>query len=241
MSDKKRTVQIALTIAFLCLAGWVGSTAAQTPTASDVGAAETDAFLTRWNEQRNQGFLSAALWTMIHNYRDLRQADAVLTGMHPYLQALDDYQNGNPATWSRLGGTRGFKSTVAKWLNSPETSIRAFAAIVLGVSGDRAYAQQVAKLMRNPIKTADDEEPIDRGRAAQALGMMGATEYQTQLADFLNSANQFDRVGAIYGFGYLKAKDQELAIGRLLYDKNEAVRTAAEESLGWMDEPQTAQ
>lgn len=237
MFSSKRTVFAALIVAILIGAGSAGAVRAQASKAQTASATETDQFLTRWNEPRNKAFMDSALWTMIHDYHDVRQVNAVITGLHPYFQALDDYQNGTMTTLARIGGIAAFKASVANWLDNPEQAVRAFAAILLGVSGDRAYAPQIAKLMRNPIKTRRNHEPIDRGRAAQALGMMGAIQYQTQLADFLNSSNQFDRVGAIYGFGYLKAKDQELAIGRLLYDKNEYVRTAAEEALGWIDEP----
>lgn len=178
---------------------------------------------------------------MIHNYRRVDRITAVFTGMRPFLDAIEKYQNGDNQALARVGGLRAFKDQLAASLQSPEPSVRAFAAILLGVCGDRAYAGQIAKLLKPPALVALDREPIDRGRAATALGMLGATEYEPRLAEYLNSANVYDRVGAIFGFGYMKAKDQSLAIGRLLYDKDEAVRTAAEEALGWIEEPQSAQ
>ena len=67
-----------------------------------------------------------------------------------------------------------------------------------------------------------------------ALGLVGAQEYTSELVNLLNSSNEYDRVGAAYGLGWLGAKDQAKAVAKLLHDKDEGVREAAKESLEMM-------
>lgn len=59
-------------------------------------------------------------------------------------------------------------------------------------------------------------------------------EYIPNLVALLNSHNKYDRAGAAYGLGFLKAKDQAKAVAALLNDEEENVRAAAKESLEMM-------
>ena len=67
-----------------------------------------------------------------------------------------------------------------------------------------------------------------------ALGLIEAKEYIPNLVVLLNSSNEYDRAGAAYGLGFLKAKDQAKAVAKLLNDGEESVREAAKESLEMM-------
>lgn len=196
---------------------------------------EVDQFLKRRKDPRHRQLIDDAGWALMHNYSDSTLAKAALESLATFQDALDKYEQGDASALAQLGGLKGIKNTVAGWLSDGDPEVRGFAAIWLGVSGDRAYARHLAKLMND--KTEPDAENLrrDRGRAALALGLMGANQYTPQLVDMLNASNEFDRGGAAYGLGYLKAKKYETTIGRLLYDKDESVRTAAEEALGLMD------
>ena len=67
-----------------------------------------------------------------------------------------------------------------------------------------------------------------------ALGLVGAKEYASNIADLLNSENSYDRAGAAYGLGLLGARTHAKAIAKLQDDKDDAVRETARESLQMM-------
>jgi HEAT repeat protein len=105
---------------------------------------------------------------------------------------------------------------------------------MLGICGDRAYATQLGNLLKHTEYSSNDLLQYDRGRAAMALGLVGATEFTSALTALLRESNEYDRTGAAYGLGFLKAKDQAGAIAKLLDDEDENVREAAKESLEMM-------
>jgi len=78
------------------------------------------------------------------------------------------------------------------WLKDNDQAIRAFAATMLGISGDQSYSPLLAKLLVRKEQNADDLI-YDRGRAALALGLLQAKEYGKDLVTMLSSANEYDR------------------------------------------------
>jgi len=187
-------------------------------------------FLSRLKQERLRNLYQSATWTLSHDYRDFKHMEEVLTYVQHFMEALIAHQQGNSASLSKLGGLKGFKDQMAAWLNDNDQAVRAYAAIMLGICSDRAYAKQLGNLL---ARTDDRDELIqyDRGRAAMALGLVGAQEYTSRLVKLLTSKNEYDRVGAAYGLGFLTAKTQAPAIAKLLKDKDEDVREAAKESL----------
>jgi hypothetical protein len=117
--------------------------------------------------------------------------DEVLKHFQKFFEALVEYEKGSASLLSRLGGFKGFKDKLALWLNDDDQAIRAYAAVMLGISGDQAYASQPADLVKPGRRKRDDRPQYDRGRAAMALGLVGAIEYAPRLADLLKSLNEY--------------------------------------------------
>jgi len=195
---------------------------------------DVDEFLSRWKDQRHTNLLANATWTLTHNYSDSKRVGEVLDTVKSYFEAFEKYERGDRSSLAQMGGVKAFKDKLAGWLDDDDQAVRAFAAVMLGISGDNSYAPQLANLLKGREYKHSDRLHYDRGRAATALGVVGAKEYIPALVALLNSSNQFDRSGAAYGLGFLKAKDQAQAIAELLNDKDERVRTAAKESLELM-------
>jgi len=195
----------------------------------------TDEFLARWKDERNRKLLGAAFWTVSHDYADYKHSKEVLMPVQLYLIAIAKHEKGDRAPLSQLEGIKAFKDRLASLLNDEDQSIRALGAVLWGISGDKAYTSHLARLLkrRGP---ASGGPRYDRGRAAMALGMVGAKEYTLELVNLLKSSNSFDRSGAAFGLGSLRAKDQRKAVARLLNDADENVRNAAKESLEMMRE-----
>src|SRR6185295_14402623 len=105
-------------------------------------------------------------WTLIHDYRDLKSVEEVLKYVQSFMEALDTHQKGNSTPLKTFGGLKRFKDQMALWLNHDEQAVRAYAAVMLGVCGDRAYANQLGDLLKS--RKYDDKDLIeyDRGRAA---------------------------------------------------------------------------
>ncbi len=192
------------------------------------------AFLTRLKQQKLRNLYEGATWTLIHDYRDSKHMEEVLKYVQSFMEAMVADEKGNPANLSKLGGLKGFKDQMAAWLNDNDQAIRAYAATILGICGDRAYAKQLGALLQPRPNGRNELIQYDRGRAAMALGLVGATEYTSRLVRLLRSTNEYDRAGAAYGLGFLTAKTHAPAIAKLLDDKDENVRDAAKESLEMM-------
>lgn len=191
-------------------------------------------FRTRLKQERLRNLYYSATWTLTHDYRDFKHMGEVLNYVQSFLEALLADEQGNSASLSKLGGLKGFKDQMVAWLNDNDQAVRAYAAIMLGICGDGAYAKQLANLLK--ARPDDPHELIqyDRGRAAMALGLVGAKKYTSRLVNLLTSENEYDRAGAAYGLGFLTAKTEAPAIAKLLNDKDENVREAAKESLEMM-------
>lgn len=188
-------------------------------------------FLVRFGQERHRNMFQSATWTLTHDYRDFKRMEEVMNYVQSFFKALDAYEKGNPAELAKFGGVKRFRDQLAAWLTDNDQAVRAYSAVMLGICGDRAYAKQLATLLKNRKYGAKDLIHYDRSRAAIALGLIGAKEYTSSLAGLLKSKNEYDRLGAAYGLGYLTAKAHAAAIAKLLDDKDESVREAAKESL----------
>ena len=191
-------------------------------------------FRNRLKQERHRNLLEGATWTLIHDYRDFKHVEEVMKYVQSFFEALDAHAKGNSDSLSKLGGLKRFKDQMAVWLNDNDQAVRAYAAVMLGISGDRAYAGQLGNLLKPRKYGQDVLVQYDRGRAAMALGLIGAKEHESRLVGLLKSKNEYDRSGAAYGLGFLAAKAHAKAIAKLLDDKDESVREAAKESLEMM-------
>src|SRR5215475_14246846 len=184
---------------------------------------QTDEFIKRLKDERALGLMESATWTLIHDYSNKSRIDEVLDTMKSYFEAIEKYERGDRSSLEQMGGVKAFKDKMAALLAEDDQAVRSFAAIMLGVSGDRRYAPQIAKLLKE-INQEDKFGRYDRGRAAIALGLLVAKEYTSDLAVLLRSDNHYDRSGAAQGIGLMGAKDQAKAVALLLDDDNEDVR-----------------
>jgi HEAT repeat protein len=190
-------------------------------------------FLGRWKDGRNQKLVGGALWTASHSDDiDEKQTAEALERVHMDVQAI---RNGDPSALEPRA-IKAFKERLSRLLEDGHQGIRALAAVLLGVCGDTSYASGIAVLLEARAVTGGLPR-FDRGRAAIALGLLGAKEYTLDLVVLLKSSNSFDRSGAAFGLGALRARDQEKVIAQLLNDEDEQVREAAKESLAMMREP----
>ena len=189
--------------------------------------------LARWKDPRNQKLVGGAFWTMAHDYADTRHIDEVAASVERYVTAVQKFVNGDGTPLAKLGGFKAFQKYLSGLLNDEDEAVRALGATLLGVCGDSSYADQLATLLK-PRKQLREMPRYDRGRAALALGLVGARQYMPSLVSLLKSRNPFDRSGAAYGLGALKATEHRRAVAMLLNDPEEDVRTAAKESLAMM-------
>jgi HEAT repeat protein len=195
--------------------------------AQDPAAAE---FLARWQDKRIGKHLGGAFWTAAHDYTDRNHMKEV----ERFVAAIANVAQGDGSKLAQLGGMKAFKERLSVMLNENEPT-RALAATLLGACGDKSYTDQIAALLK-PRKPERDMPRYDRGRAAMALGLLGAKQYTLDLVRLLKSSNDFDRAGAALGLGALKATEYRRSVAALLKDSHEGVRNAAKESLEMMRE-----
>ncbi|HJQ67804.1 MAG TPA: HEAT repeat domain-containing protein [Blastocatellia bacterium] len=149
---------------------------------------ETEFFIKRWTDEKYKDYMDRATWAFIHDYSDKENVDQTLETMTSYFEALDKYQKGDPAPLKQLGGVKAFKDKFAALLSHRDQSARGFAAIVLGICGDRAYAPRIAKLAATRRQKRDYRD-YDRGLAAIALGFLEAKEHAKTVALLLKDKN----------------------------------------------------
>ena len=193
----------------------------------DQSAAE---FLARWKDKRIGKLVGGAFWTASHDYTDRKHMKEV----ERFVKAIAEFDKDNGAMLAELGGMKAFKERLSVMLNENEPT-RALAATLLGVCGDKAYADKIATLLR-PRKSERDMPRYDRGRAATALGLLGAKQYTLDLVKLLKSPNGFDRSGAAFALGALGATEHRSKVAALLNDSEEGVRIVAKDSLEMMRE-----
>jgi HEAT repeat protein len=190
---------------------------------------KTDEFLKRLKDEKHSNILGALTWTLTHDYEDLERMEVVLLTSERYLNAVAEYEKGDSTELQRLGGIERFKDQLATWLDDSDQAIRSFAATMLGVSGDQAYAPQVAKLLVRKVQ--DPDRQYDRASAARALGLIQAKEFGKDLVPMLASSNKSDRTGALDGLAWMGDKEHAPAVAKLLNDDDEDIRATAREAL----------
>ena len=183
---------------------------------ADSADEEITALLRRYSDPKHANMLQSAMWTLTHDYADLKRVHEVLSSFEKFMGALQQHAGGNKPPLDSLGGLKAFKEKVASWLGDSDQSVRAFAAIVCGINGDRESIPLLLKIVKR--KDADDEysQIYDKGRAAIGLGLLGATENKADILPFLKSKNDYDRSGAITALTLLGAKEHAKEVAALL-------------------------
>ncbi len=189
--------------------------------------AAADAFIKRMKEPGPAALMQSAIYSLTHDYSDVNKSDLVMKKAETFIGALGRYENGNPDALKEFGGVTAFKEQCAAWLKDEDQSIRAFAAVMLGLAGDKNYAPNLSELLKDRKMLPREKGRYDRGRAAIALGMVGATDRAPQLAKLLTSSEFNDRQGGALGLGFMNAKEYAPEIAKLLKDKESNVRNDA--------------
>lgn len=216
----KFLLTISLSILFLFLTEVNCQETAQKSTKQPVQSSTNVVdLIQRFQKPENVNILQGALWTLTHDYADLKHTQEVLQTFQNYFEAFSKYQSNDATSLEKLGGINSFKEKFSALLKDEDQAVRAFAAVILGISGDKNYAPQVAELLK---ERKDEKDPLiiyDRGRAAMSLGLLGEKEYLPQLISLLQSKNQFDRQGAISALIYFGAKEYSKDVAAILTNK----------------------
>ena len=158
--------------------------------------------------------MSGLTWTLIHNYESKPELDRALKVFEEVALALADNK---PTTIRKFKGPVGLKEKLKGLMGSKDQTVSGFAAYMLAIVGDPAYAPHIAALLKNDAKrTPAGRESTIRGQAAGALGILGARQYIPQIALLLDSPNHYDRRGAVPALALLKATDYADRIAALL-------------------------
>jgi HEAT repeat protein len=181
---------------------------------------EIISFLERFKKPEHLNLLQSALWTVTHDYTDRKHMQKVLEIFQNYIEAIGKYEAGDPVPLEKIGGVKALKEQLAIWLKDEDQAIRAFAAVIIGISGDKSYAPQLANLLKKEDHKDHPLSIYDRSRAATALGMIGAKKYMSDVVPLLKSKNQYDRAGAITALEYFGAKEYSKEIADLLINKD---------------------
>lgn len=178
--------------------------------------AEQDWQEIRERVQANANFLNDYSWTLIHTYESKEQVDEVLKLLEVLFQAT---ANNNRDILKPIGGLEGFFGRFLALMDSEDDSVAAFSARVLAVTAGKRYIQQISGLLDKPDKKANkDWQPprTIRGQAALVLSFLGASEFKERIAKLLESPNDYDRSGACFALGELKATEYANQIASLL-------------------------
>jgi HEAT repeat protein len=171
--------------------------------------------------------MSGLTWSLIHNYESKSELDRAMKLFEEIALAL---AVNNPATIRKFKGPLGLKEKLNRLMGSKDQTISGFAAYMLAIVGDHAYAPHIAGLLKNDaMRTPAGRESTIRGQAAGALGILGARQYIPQIALLLDSPNHYDRRGAVTALSLLKATGYADRIASLL-TKNDP------EAYDWDDE-----
>lgn len=167
------------------------------------------------------GVFASNMWTLTHTYKSKAEVDNVMSFLQKFFAAL---QSNDKAQLQEIGGAKGFKDKFSEFLKSKDDTVKGFAAIVLGIAGDQAYAPPIAVFLDERDKSFTEQFVyplvVYRGQAATALGIMGAKEYTPKIALLLKSRNDYDRSGAISALSYLGAKEYSKEVANLLTNKD---------------------
>lgn len=167
------------------------------------------------------GVIVSNIWTLTHNYKSKTESDDALKYLQNIFAAIESKDE---ARFQKMGGVKAFKEKFLEFLKSEDDAVKGFAAIVLSIIGDADSVPPIAALMeeRDESFTESFTHPAVsyRGRAATALGILGAKEYTAKIALLLKSQNSYDRTGAISALSYLGAKEYAKEIVAILTNKD---------------------
>lgn len=173
----------------------------------------------RFRDRAHVSMLAQAMWTVTHDYADHKHMEEVVFKSFPeYMEAMEKHLQGDRAPLEKLGGIAGFREKLVLWLNDPDQAIRAFAAVIAGISRDREIIPHLVKLMNKKEGEERFSRVYDRGRAAMALGFMRAAEYKPDILQLLKSQNEYNRSGAIAAITLLGAKENAKDVAAILTD-----------------------
>ncbi len=177
---------------------------------------EIEFFVARFKQLEHLNVLQGAMWTVTHDYADFKKMSEKLKTFQTVFEAVGQYESGDPKPLAQVGGVKAFKETLSVWLRDDDQAIRSFAAVLIGISGDKAFAPQLATLIKEREGGDDEMMVYDRGRAAFAIGLLGAAEYTPLLVAQLESKNQYDRSGAMSALARFNATEYAPRIAKLL-------------------------
>lgn len=157
--------------------------------------------------------MSGLMWSLTHTYESKGELDRAMKLFEEFALAL---AANDPATIRKFKGPLGLKEKLNRLMASKDQTISGFAAYLLAIVGDPAYAPNIAALLKNDAKRRSGHENTIRGQAAGALGVLGARQHIPQIAVLLDSPNHYDRRGAVSALARLKATDYADRIAALL-------------------------
>jgi HEAT repeat protein len=174
---------------------------------------ERDRILARFQDATVSTILSSHAWPLI------QQASA--TEKETLLVMIGAKENdaaSMKAALERGGGIDYYRKTVADLLQNKDECIRAFAAVWLGLIGDKKSATDLLKLLRSKeLPTRNKSlEGVDRGGAALGLGLLGAEEHSAEIAAQLKSPSHHVRSRAALGLGAMKATQFAADVANLI-------------------------
>jgi HEAT repeat protein len=172
----------------------------------------------RFQDPRHLNMLQSAMWTVGHDYADFKHMQEILESFGGYMDAIQKSAAGDSGPLDALGGMRSFKEKRGEWLKDGDQAIRAFAAIIIGISGDREKVPQLVGILKRKDSEDRFSRIYDKGRAAIALGLLGAVEYKPDILVLLKSKNRYDRTGAITALTLLGAKENAREVVAILAD-----------------------
>ena len=221
----------------LLLISPVSSLVAQTPQApinvspplvSDVEKQQWETLKKRF-ELYGRDYIMSFMWTLIHDYRSKSQVDEALNLMQVLTESL---AKDDSSGLRSIGGPEGFNNRFLK-LMAPDDddTVAGFSARVLAVCGGLRYAPQIAALMNRRDESWTNEHvypaPKSRGQAAIALSILETNQYTDEIAALLQSQNIYDRSGANFALGHLRATKYAREIANLLLRKEFTFRRDA--------------
>lgn len=180
---------------------------------------ETDFLIARFEKPDHVNRLQSAMWTVTHDYKDFKKMSEKLEYFQAFLEALGKYQQGEKGTLDKLGGVIRFKDTLGTWLNDDDQAIRAFAAVLIGISGDKRLAPQLWSFLERRKPKPDELVVYDRSVALTALGLLNDVDSKERIAAYISSKDDHDHYGAINALAYLKATEYAPRIAKLLVSK----------------------
>lgn len=214
-----------ITVLCLFLIALVANVRSQTPASTPISQGkllqhdpELQRFLQRFEFFQDR--VSSEMWTLIHAYDSKDEVDQVL---NYYLEFFKTVGSDDVTKYDKMGGIQGFKEKFSGFLDSKDPAVKSFALFNIGVMGDKSFASRIAKIVdaRDPsfFDRFTGEHVFYRGRAAIALGMLGATEFKPNISNLLKSKNESDRSGAIFALADLHGTEYTSQIVGILTDK----------------------